>query len=177
MKLTKSIHNFILLSTTTICLFLSTNVLAVIESDKEPLTQYLFVQTAQLGELHYDEKNKYYNLSLHKVDSWIIYFSNVPKRVTGFTETDKFTDEFNKNIAEKNPKGLNSGIVAFDIKNKKMIRYTFSLTDAKYDKINNSTQYIAHILPGEQESFHSDIVFEHAAIFIDSCASCGGSNF
>lgn len=145
-------------------------------ADSKP-TEYLFIQTAALGEMHFDAENNAYQLILHKVDPWVIYFSNVPKRETGFTKLGKFIESFNKEVKERHKKGLNAGIVAFDIKKRKMLRYTFSLSEPVYNRINHTVKFTAHALPGEQEDLHPDVVFEHAALFIDACPACDGSSF
>ena len=143
---------------------------------KDPI--YLFIQSAEFGEIHYNSNDKTYSLILHNTDPWIIYFSNIPDRITSFTTTDKFITQFKKDLAQNNHKGLNAGLIGLEDGAKKMVRYTFTLTEPKYDETSNQTYYTAHVIPGPQVTPlpHSS-KYRHVALFIDGCADCGGSGF
>lgn len=161
-----------------IFIFLIVTVLVISKVDASEKDVMLFIETAKLGTLHYDKKDKSYLIKLKEIDPWVIYFSNAPKRENGFMHTEEFTKTLRKETSGHEKNGLNFGLIAVDPNKEKTIRYTFTINDVTYDKLTRTIVYTARLLPGEQTSpIPSDLIFEHAALFVDGCASCGGKGF
>ncbi len=146
-------------------------------NDRE--TTYLFIHTAKNSILFYDKKNNVYELTLLNVHPWITYFSNAPKKETGFMTIKEYIEFFNVALKE-HKSGLNAGFVAFTQDKHKTARYTFSFYKISYNKLNDYLTYWIKFLPGEQiyQKPKDSINFENTALFIDNvCASCGGRGF
>ncbi len=148
-------------------------------------TEYLFIQTAKIGNMQkVPNQNNTYVITLRETDPWITYFSNVPKRITGFMHIDDFSRLLAAETKTKYKAGLNSGIIALinseaNNSREKMVRYVLSIKDPQYDPDTQSVTFTAHIVPGIQKNaIPSNINFIHASLFIDSiCASCGAEGF
>lgn len=145
------------------------------ENKEKP--SYLYIQTAKYAELDYNEKSKNYTLTLYETDPWITFFTDAPDKKTDFTATENFTENFKKELS-KHPDGLNIGLIAFEEDMKKPVHFTFSISDVVFDSKTNRAAYTATVIPGPQKDhlpIHEKL--KHVALFIDSCASCGGGGF
>lgn len=143
----------------------------------EKKTTYLFIEVASSGVL---EKNKHidgYLLTLYGVEPRVTYFSNVPVREAGFMSIKDFNKAMEEEI-KVHPKGLNSGLIGLDEK-EKTLRYALSLREPHYDAKSKTITFVAEHIPGSKKLVIADSVnFQHVALFIDEvCASCGGSGF
>jgi hypothetical protein len=141
-------------------------------SDK---TQYLFIHTSRFGVLDYNNKTKTYKITMKEYSPWVTFFSNMPKRKTGFLTIEDFVTLLNKEHL-RSENGLNAGLVAFNGKNKLQVRYTLNLIDVVNNPEKNSVTFLATLLPGSQlNSVPAHIDLFNVALFIDDiCASCGG---
>lgn len=139
---------------------------------------YLFIETADGGSLKKNADDESYTLTLKGIDPYVTYFSNVPHRITGFTSIKDFSDLMNTKIAKQYPKGLNSGLVTVDHKNKQTLRYMLSLASPKYDIKNDLVTFTAYAIPGQhRHPIPDEKEFAYAIVFIDNlniCVSCIG---
>lgn len=143
----------------------------------EKKTTYLFIEIASSGVLEKNKNGDGYLLTLHGVEPRVTYFSNVPVREAGFMSLDDFNKSMKEEI-KSHPKGLNSGLIALDDK-EKPLKYALSLRDPHYDAENKTITFLTKFIPGSKKLVIADSVnFQHVALFIDDvCASCGGSGF
>jgi hypothetical protein len=139
---------------------------------------YLFIETADGGNLKKNPNNETYTLTLTGTDPYVTYFSNVPHRITGFTSVKEFSDLMNKEVTKQYPKGLNSGLVTIDHQNKQTLRYMLSLSNPNYDVKNKTVTFTAYAIPGKHTHPIPDKKeFAYAILFIDNlniCISCSG---
>ncbi len=150
---------------------------------KEKAIEYLFIETAQTGDMQKDTtQDNTYIITLKNVDPWVTYFSNVPERITGFMPLQDFVQLLARETQTKYQAGLNSGLIAFaNAKEKtgKMSRYILSIKQPEFDPATQTLILKAHIVPGAQKDpIPKEVDFHHISLFIDSiCASCAGDNF
>lgn len=173
-------NGLLLLFTANIYALTTAHELKTANSNSNTPTKYLFIQTAKNSTFIHD-KNKQYILTLINVHPWVTYFSNAPKRETGFMTIDDYIKIFNEELI-KHKNGLNAGLVAFakNKHNQKTARYTFTFYKVNYDKVNDQLIYQVTFLPGEQthQKPKNNLDFANTALFIDDvCASCGGRGF
>jgi hypothetical protein len=143
-------------------------------------TEYLFIETAKIGHMKKDPNaENTYAITLTEVDPWITYFSNVPKRITGFMHMKDFLQLLASETQTKYKAGLNSGLIALTQPNDKMARYILSIKDPKYNMQTQTITFTAHIVPGAQKnSIPDNVDLQHVSLFIDAvCASCGATGF
>jgi hypothetical protein len=136
---------------------------------------YLVIETAEQGELHYDSDKKLYVIVLKNINPWVIYFSNAPKRKTEYQTVENFIGDFVKEVGARKH-GLNAALIALNDDEKKT-RLTFTMQALEYSRDDNTLTITAHMLPGGEYKGREELSFKHPALFVDACASCGGRGF
>lgn len=176
-SLKKAYYYIITISIANFCLIANASMISYDKVGGSPSdkTQYLFIHTSKYGALDYDNKTNTYIITMKEYSPWVTFFSNMPKRKTGFLTIDDFVTLLNKEHL-RSENGLNAGIVAFNAKTKLQVRYTLTLTDVIYSPEKRSITFAATMLPGSQlNTVIKNINLINVAIFIDDvCASCGG---
>lgn len=111
-----------------------------------------FVQTAQKGNLEALEgKSGQYKLTLYKVDPYVGYFSDRPKRVTGIMPIKKFVRLWNEKSIDNNftinpPNAAIETMIIQMIFNNHRISLVASLSNPEYHGHDHSISYTINLL-------------------------------
>jgi hypothetical protein len=150
-------------------IFTFSSVLSFASNTQTTKPSYLFTQSAKQASIKpcADKKTCDYQLVLKNVNPKTTYFSDRPSRLSGFTTTLEFTQNWAKgknSFKEVNP---NASLVYFD--HDKITQAIVELSKPKYDAKNNSLLYNIKYLDQGKVTPGS---YHHAVVFIDNIQFC-----
>ncbi|MBI2784917.1 MAG: hypothetical protein HYX60_00845 [Legionella longbeachae] len=137
------------------CSSFSTQASIAAQSKRDNKVSVLFVQTAPSAKIKsMGETNKFLKITLDKVNSKVIYFSNRPKRVYGKLEAEKFTVMW-ESYFKKNPPNV-AIQTSYQTRGDKMKEFTLigTLTNPVYDSKAHSMTYTIQLEKGQQVTRH-----------------------
>ena len=129
---------------------------AEVQASKANPVSYLFIQNAKNGILQVDPQDpKQYHLVLEGVQSYVMYFSDRPKRFSGLISTERFVSLWHarqkNNFSKDAPNVAVSGMKLHRIFRNKEMSVVFSLENPVYDDKNHTVTYDADLV-GDPES-------------------------
>ncbi|MBF0118295.1 MAG: hypothetical protein HQK79_05620 [Desulfobacterales bacterium] len=122
----------------------------IIKTQKET---WLFVQSSDSGSLKFNEADKTYTVILKGASPLIVRFTDTPVRKADTVTSEKFVKEWHNIFKKGNPNAAIVAILEDLSKTVPIINEDIgvcTITDASYDKKNQTMTYIVKAIPGQK---------------------------